>query len=156
MNASEMNARQAKKTGGSLLIASGLMLQGGCVVLMDPATDPASPVAARVEALVDANRTWPRWADFPRSTGTMPAPVEVAARVGTLRQDGETLTGEAARLQWTMDDPAAFEAEVARRMEAGASAPIDVRTPAEIEAFAEQTRQRGAAPPPVDRTRPPR
>jgi len=151
-----MNARRAKKIGGPLLAASGLAALGGCAVIMDPATEAASPVAPRIEALVAANRTYPRWSDFPRSTGVLPEPVEVAARVRSLQGDGDSLAAAAARIEWTMEDPVAFTAEVNRRLDAQAMAPATIQSQAEIEAFAEQLRRRGAAPPPIDRTRPPR
>jgi hypothetical protein len=35
-------------------------------------------------------------------------------------------------------------------------APASIQTEAEIEALAEQIRRRGAAPPPIDRSQPPR
>ena len=55
-----------------------------CVGVFDPETDPTSPVAPRVQALVDANREYPRWADFPKSPEPEPAPALIAARVATL------------------------------------------------------------------------
>jgi hypothetical protein len=151
-----MNAQHAKKIGGPVLVASWLAALGGCAVIMDPATEAASPVAPRIEALVDANRTYPRWADFPRSTGVLPEPIEVAARVGTLQGDGDSLAAAAARIEWMMEDPVAFTAEVNRRLDAQAMAPASIQTEAEIEALAEQIRRRGAAPPPIDRSQPPR
>ena len=64
-----------------------------CVGAFDPETDPTSPVAPRVQALVDANREYPRWADFPKSPEPEPAPALIAARVATL----ETTGGELAQ-----------------------------------------------------------
>jgi len=156
MNACKMNACQAKKIGGPLLVASWMTVLGGCTVIMDPATDAASPVAPRIEALVEANRTYPRWSDFPRSADALPEPVEVAARVRSLEADSDSLAAAAARIQWTMEDPVVFTAEVNRRLNARAMAPVTLQTAAEIEAFADQTRRRGTAPPAIDRARPPR
>ena len=85
-----MNACLAKKISGGLLLASILTGLGGCATAFDPQTDEASPVAPRVQALVDANRTYPRWEDFPRSTD--PAGEEVGTGpVGAipLRRAGE-------------------------------------------------------------------
>jgi hypothetical protein len=152
----EMNARQAKKIGGPSAVLAAVAALGGCAGTLDPSTDAASPIAPRVQALVDANRTYPRWADFPRSGEPLPEPVEVAARVGTLHASGDTLAAEAARIDWTLGDPAAFAAEVNSRIDAQVIAPVTVQTQAEIEAYAESIRRRGAAPPPVDRSQPPR
>lgn len=151
-----MNARLAKKISGGLLLASILTGLGGCATAFAPQTDEASPVAPRVQALVDANRTYPRWEDFPRSTDPLPEPVEVASRVNSLRSSGTDLAAEAARIDWQLGDPVAFAAEVNSRVDAQAIAPVTAETQAEVEAFAARTRQRGAAPPPVDRGPAPR
>lgn len=151
-----MNARRAKKIGGGLAIAMTVMGLGGCAGAFDPPTDAASPLASRVQALVDANREYPQWADFPRSTEPLPTPVEVAAQVRGLQGAGGDLAAEAARIEWTMTDPATFSAEVNSRIDAQQISPVTAETQAEVEAFARRTRQRGTAPPPVDRGPPPR
>lgn len=156
MNDPEMNARLMKKIVGSVVGLSGLAGLGACAVAFDPPTDPTSPVAPRVQALVDAHRVYPKWADFPRSTDPLPEPVEVAARVGTLRLGGELLAAEAARIEWTMTDPTTFSAEVNSRIDQQQISPVTAETQAEVEEFARRTRQRGTAPPPVDRGPPPR
>jgi hypothetical protein len=154
MNAPEMNARRAKKIGGSLLIASGLTVLAGCAKAPVAGPPALSPMTPRIAALVEANRVYPRWADFPRSTDPLPEPVEVAGRVATLRNASDGLAADAARIEWTLQDPATFVAEVNSRLDARATAPVTIQTPAEIEAFAEQARRRGAAPPPIDRSSP--
>lgn len=137
-----------------MLVASGLAVLSGCATA--PAAEPpaVSPMTPRIAALVDANRVYPRWADFPRSTAPLPEPVEVAGRVAILRNASAGLAADAARIEWTLQDPATFLAEVNSRMDPRAMAPLTLRTPAEIEAFAEQARRRGMAPPPIDRTPP--
>ena len=105
---------------------------------------------------MDANRTYPRWEDFRRSSEPLPEPVEVASRVNSLRGKGADLTAEAARLDWQTGDPVALAAEVTGRIDARAIAPATAETQAEVEAFAARTRQRGAAPPPIDRGPAPR
>ncbi|WP_396593340.1 hypothetical protein [Brevundimonas sp. R86498] len=137
-----------------MLVASWLIGSGGCASVPEAAPAAEAPIAPRIAALVEANRVYPRWADFPRATESLPEPAEVAARVGSLRGTGDSLASEAARIEWTLQDPATFVAEVNSRMDARAMAPLSVQTPEEIEAFAEQTRRRGAAPPPVDRSSP--
>lgn len=151
-----MNACRAKKIGGGLATVMVLAGLGGCAGAFNPPTDAASQVASRVQALVDANRTYPRWADFPRSTDPLPTPVEVAAQVQGLRGASGELAAEAARIEWTMSDPATFSAEVNRRIDAQQTSPVTAETQAEVEEFARRTRQRGTAPPPVDRGAAPR
>lgn len=146
-----MNASLGKKITrrAALLFATAGLT--GCVGSFDPVTDATSPVAPRVQALVDANRTYPRWENFPTSPRDLPAPVEVAARVNTLRATGGALAGEAARIEWTLGDPVAFEAEVNSRIDASRMAPVTARTAAEVEAYAAALRARAKAPPPIDR-----
>ena len=138
----------------SAVAAVGLAAAGltACAGAFDPRTDPSSPVAERVQALVDANREYPRWEDFPRSAEPPPAPAQIAVRVAALNQSGGALAEEAARIDWTLTgDPAAYAAEVQARVEAVEVAPATAETAAEIEEFARRTRERGRAPPPVDR-----
>lgn len=137
-----------------MLVASGLTVLAGCATAPVAGPQAVSPIAPRIAALVEANRVYPRWADFPRSTDPLPEPVEVAGRVATLRSASDGLAADAARIAWTVPDPAALAAEVNSRMDPRAMAPLTLQTPAEIEAFAEQTRRRGAAPPPIDRSPP--
>ena len=151
-----MNAHHAKKIVVGLAAVSILLGSGGCAGAFNPQTDAASPIAPRVQALVDANRAYPRWEDFPRSSEPLPQPVEVAARVSGLRSSGTDLAAEAARIDWQTGDPVAFAAEINSRVDAQAVAPVTAETQAEVEAFAARTRQRGAAPPPVDRGPAPR
>ena len=151
-----MNAHHAKKIVVGLAAVSILLGSGGCAGAFNPQTDAASPIAPRVQALVDANRAYPRWEDFPRSSEPLPQPVEVAARVSGLRSSGTDLAAEAARIDWQTGDPVAFAAEINSRVDAQQIAPVTAETQAEVEAFAARTRQRGAAPPPVDRGPAPR
>ena len=156
MTGPDMNARLVKKISGVLMAASAVAVLGGCASAFNPATDEASPIAPRVQALVDANRTDQRWEDFPRSNQPLPEPVEVAAPVGALQGAGTDLAAETARIDWQLGDPAAFAADVNSRIDAQAIDPVTAETQAEVEEFARRTRQRGTAPPPVDRGPPPR
>ena len=123
-----------------------------CVGAFDPETDPTSPVAPRVQALVDANREYPRWADFPKSPEPEPAPALIAARVATLETTGGELAQAAARIEWlSTGDATAFAESVRERVAAVQVAPVTEQTAAEIEEFVRRTRERGRAPPPVDR-----
>jgi hypothetical protein len=146
-----MNASRRKIAAAlSAVVACGGLT--ACVGSFDPATDATSPIAPRVQALVDANREYPRWADFPRSLEPLPEPVAIAAEVNTLRVTGGSLAGEVSRIDWqTTGDPAEFAAGVQARVDSVEVAPVTAETLAEIEDFVRRTRERGRAPPPVDR-----
>lgn len=146
-----MNAFLAKK---AILLAAPLfgLAAGGCIGAFDPATDPTSPLAPRVQALVDANRDYPRWEDFPAAPVDLPQPAQVAASVGALRTSSQELAREVSLIDWTLtEDPEAFAESIRRRIDATLVSPISARTAEEIEAFAAELRRRGAAPPPIDR-----
>ncbi len=131
-----------------ILAVAGL---GGCAAGFSPATDAASPLAPRVEALVAENREYPRWADFPRHAPDGLTPAAVAERAGGLRAESGALAEAVARIDWTLADPAGFEAETRERLRAGLPPPIVVMTPEEIEALGRRLRDRGRAPPPIRR-----
>ncbi|WP_298744420.1 hypothetical protein [uncultured Brevundimonas sp.] len=140
------------KFAAALTAAAAMAGLTACAGAFDPRTDPTSPVAPRVQALVDAHREYPRWADFPRSLEAEPEPAVIAARVATLDTAGGELADAAARIEWlTTGDPAAYAAAVQARVEAVQVAPVTAETAAEIEEFARSARERGRAPPPVDR-----
>jgi len=132
------------------IVASGGL--AACAGSFDPAMDARSPIAPRVQALVDANRVYPRWADFPRAAEPMPEPLVFAARVSSLRDTGGALAGEVSRIDWqTAGDPAVFAAEVQARIDSVQVAPVTGETLAEIDEFVRLTRERGRAPPPIER-----
>ena len=146
-----MNA-PIRKFAAALAAAVATAGLTACVGAFDPATDPTSPVAPRVQALVDANREYPRWEDFPKSLEPEPAPAVIAARVSGLNQTSGALAGEVARIEWTLnEDPAAFAAAVQARINSVEVAPVTQETAAEIEEFARRVRERGRAPPPIPR-----
>ncbi|MFN3667752.1 MAG: hypothetical protein ACK4VY_00420 [Brevundimonas sp.] len=131
------------------IVASGGLT--ACAAAFDPATNAASPVAPRIQALVDANRAYPDFADFPRRE-PVPEPIAIAAQVNTLRATSGALAGEVSRLDWqTTGDPEAYAAEVRARVDSVTVDPVTAQTQAEIEAFVQRSRERGRAPPPVDR-----
>lgn len=158
MSVTEMNALLLKKTGWTAawgMALSSAVALGGCVSAFEPKTDPTSPLAPRIQKLVDENRQYPRWADFPRTSTPLPAPAEIAAEVGRLESRNAALTAEMARIDWTLDsDPAAFVESINRRIDASQMSPQTLRTAEEVEAYAEELRRRAKAPPPIDRPRP--
>lgn len=142
-----MNAPLAKKMIVLAAVMPGLALMACAGGTGDA---PAAVLEPRIAALVAENRDYPRWAAFPAAT-PVPEPVEVAARVNTLRVSGAGLEGEAARIAWTLSDSDAFAREVAARVAAPPIAPETRAAQADIDAFAQRLRDRGRAPPPVDR-----
>ncbi len=148
-----MNVFLSKKT--ILLAMTGLLLAtGGCVGSFDPQTDATSPLAPRIQELVDANRDYPRWADFPAEPTDLPQPAQVAANVSALGVQSGALASQVAGIDWVLDsDPTAFVESINRRFDPARMAPIGAQTPEQVEAFAETLRRRAAAPPPIDRPR---
>lgn len=155
MTTPEMNARVMKKMMRPMFTAATVVGLAGslaaCAGSFNPETDASSPVAPRVQALVDANRVYPQWENFPRSSEPVPQPAQIAQQVNTLRATGGALAGEVSALQWQNGDSAAFEREVAARVAATPVAPDTARTAAEIEAYAQTLRNRAKAPPPIRR-----
>jgi hypothetical protein len=150
MTAGEMNA-PITKIAALLVAAAGIPGLGGCANAFNPRTDTTSPVAPRVQALVDANREYPRWEDFPRASAAIPAQ-QFAVQVNTLKVSGAALAGEVSRLQWSdTGDPAAYAAETRARVNAVPVAPVTAESLREIEEFTRRARERGRAPPPIDR-----
>ena len=146
-----MNAPN-RKIAAVLVTAAATAGLTACVGVFNPETDPTSPVAPRIQALVDANRDYPRWAEFPRSTEPPPEPALIASRVSALAMSGDQLTEAAARIEWlTTGDAVAFAEALKARVSAVTVAPVTQETAAEIEEFARRARERGRAPPPVPR-----
>jgi len=146
-----MNAPDRKIAATLIALAAGGSLSA-CAASFEPCSDGNSPVAPRVQALVEANREYPRWQDFPRSIEPVPAPIVIAAQVNTLRVSGGALAGEASRIDWqNSGDPVAFAAEVQARIDSISVAPSTAETRAEMEAYLRRARDRGRAPPPIQR-----
>ncbi|WP_392353783.1 hypothetical protein V8F63_14290 [Brevundimonas sp. LF-1] len=74
--------------------------------------------------------------------------------MGRLQGRSAALTAEMARIDWTLNsDPAAFLAEINRRLDASQMSPQTLKTAQEVEVYAEELRRRATAPPPIDRPR---
>ena len=123
----------------------------GCIGASASKTEAVSPLAPRIQELVDANRRYPRWEDFPAAPTDLPPVTQVASNVQRLQGDSATLTSEIARIDWTLGDAEALAAETRAAVNAVPVSPDAVRTQADIEAFAQNLRDRAKAPPPLDR-----
>lgn len=145
-----MNAPLSKKM---ILIAAVAITttMGACSSGLSAKTDAASPLAPRVQELVDANRHYPRWEDFPAAPAALPDVRQVAANAQRLQADNAALNGEIARIDWTLNDPEALAAQINAKVASVPVSPDAARTQAEIEAFAQSLRDRAKAPPPLDR-----
>lgn len=149
-----MNAPHAKKTrpfAAGLLAFAVAGVLGGCADRFADRTEQASPLAPRIQALVDANRRYPRWEDFPPAPTGLPEPTQVAANVQGLSSQGGALAEETARIDWTLGDAETLAAETRAQVGDVPVSPDSARTAAEIEALARDLRERAKAPPPIDR-----
>ncbi|MFC0632726.1 hypothetical protein [Brevundimonas balnearis] len=144
-----MNARTVK-FGIGLLAAATL---GACASAVAPSSEGSAPpqLSARVQALVDANRSYPRWADFPPAPTGLPSDVEIAAAVASQRAEQAALTRDVAAIDWSLEDPEAFAAATRERVDQTRVAPITQQTRETLDAWAEALRERGRAPPPIRR-----
>lgn len=152
MTAADMNAHRAKKLGGLIMAVWPL---SACALGFDPNFDQTSPLAPEAAAALVANRAYPRWRDFPAAPQDVPTPEQVGGRVASLGAASGALTGEVARINWTLrGDPEAYAARARAQVQALPVSPDAQRTQAGIEAFAQALRDRAKAPPPVDRRAP--
>lgn len=140
-----------RKNAALCVVLSGTALLSACAGAQAARTDAASPIAPQVQAMVEANREYPRWEDFPKAAPA-PEPAQIATQVNTLRVSSGALAGEVSRLEWlTSGDAEAFTQSVRARIAATRVDPASAETQAEIEARLRAARERGRAPPPVDR-----
>lgn len=144
-----MNARTVK-FGIGLLVAATL---GGCASAVAPSSEGSAPpeLSVRVQGLVDANRGYPRWADFPPAPTGLPSDAEIAAAVASTTAEQGALAVEVAAIDWSLDDPAGFAAATRERVDQSKVAPITQQTRETLDAWAEALRERGRAPPPIRR-----
>jgi len=73
MTGLKMNA-SAMKNAARAAVMGGLLLSGACAAPFQAAMDPQAPLSDRIQHLVDVNRAYPRWADFPAAPTDVPAP----------------------------------------------------------------------------------
>jgi hypothetical protein len=150
MTGLKMNASAMKNTALAAVMG-GLLLTGACAAPFQTAIDPQTPLSDRIQGLVDANRDYPRWADFPAPPTDVPQPAVIATRVAGLDQTGQAVSQSAAAIEWTFaDDPGAWAGSVRDRVEGARMSRGTARTAAEVEAFARALRERAEPPPPSD------
>ena len=147
MTGLKMNASAMKILAISAVCAS----LAACGSRFAAETEATSLLSGRIQGLVDANREYPRWADFPAMPTDVPQPEAVAAQVAGLDRTGEALDQSVAAIDWTLTgDPNAWASGVRSRVEGARMSVGTARTAAEIEAFARSLRERSEPPPPID------
>jgi hypothetical protein len=150
MTGPEMNARAMKKTGGPV-VAAALIALGGCTTALDVAESADPEESARIAQIVELNRAYPRWEDFPQTGTDAPSVDQIRADVGALRSDAAALNAQTAAMPTLMSDPTAFEAGVRERVMSVPISPDTQRTREQIDAFAQDLRDRARAPAPIPR-----
>lgn len=144
-----MNARVAK------ILVTAIAAAASVAACASRPGDAVSAPDARVSGIVEANRTYPRWRDFPGVPAPLPADATLAA-AGTRLDAGRTaLARDAAAIDWTLSDPDAFAAVTRSRVDATGAMAVTQETAESLEVFAESLRERGRAPPPISRPRQP-
>ena len=147
MTGLKMNA-SAMKILAITAVCTGL---AACGSRFAAETEATSLLSGRIQGLVDANREYPRWADFPAMPTDVPQPEAIAAQVAGLDRTGQALDQSVAAIDWTLtEDPNAWAAGVRSRVEGARMSVGTARTAAEIEAFAQSLRERSEPPPPID------
>ena len=147
MTGLKMNA-SAMKILAITAVCAGL---AACGSRFAAETEATSPLSGRIQGLVDANREYPRWADFPAMPTDVPQPEAIAAQVAGLDRTGQALDQSVAAIDWNLtEDPNAWAAGVRSRVEGARMSVGTARTAAEIEAFAQSLRERSEPPPPID------
>ena len=154
MTGPEMNGHLTKKISlrwaGILVPVSALSLCA-CASAFDSSGGPPE-AQVQVQVHADANRSYPRWVDFPRPGSDVPEPASIAGQVGTLQASDRRLREDVAEIDWALGDPAAFERDVRTRLSQIRLSTEAPPSDAEIEALAERLRLRAKAPPPIGRT----
>ncbi|MBU2168405.1 MAG: hypothetical protein KKF88_11265 [Alphaproteobacteria bacterium] len=151
MTVPEMNAQRTKKW---TVVGLGTVLAAGAVSCASPdpvADTTVAPLPPRVVALVDENRRYPEWRNFPRQGTAPPDATAVSVRVEALNTASAATAADVAAIDWTLEDPEGFARRIAEDIASRPIAPATAQTRAEVEAFAEGLRDRGRAPPPVPR-----
>ena len=150
-----MNVIVGKKIGLAATVLAPLLFSA-CASAPAAKDEAVSPLAPAIQELVDANRRYPRWEDFPAAPVDVPSSHAIAGQVAALQGQSTALTQQTAAIEWTLQDPGGFAQSVRSRVEASRPSATTVETQADVEAFAQRLRDRAAAPPPVDRfSRPP-
>jgi hypothetical protein len=132
-----------------LACVCGAALLAGCSSFNPFATagvDPASPVAADVERMAHADKSFPTFADIPKAPADQRPVGQWGGEADQLELAGAKLTRETAPGTWTLDGTEVFAAR--SRGQAGPALEGDASSTAATEAFARQIRERATPPPP--------
>lgn len=134
-------------------VAGAICALGGCATYdpFNPATDPSSPAASRVETLARADQTYPRWEDFPAAPQNVPSAGDIRTQVVNLEASELRLNREISAIQWTLtqDDLEPWAGRTRNRVDPRLSRPVDPNELADALAWAERIRARATPPPPI-------
>jgi len=126
----------------------------GCMAY-DPfsqAIDPNSAAAQRVAELARADRTYPRWRDFPAAPQNVPTETDIRNRVLGLEASEMQLNREIAAIDWTLTqaDGDPWAGRTRNRLNPQLARPADPNAIPDALAWAERERQRAVPPPPIN------
>lgn len=138
-------------------LAAAVVLVGttsGCMAY-DPFNrdiDPNSAAAQRVAELARADRTYPRWSQFPAAPQNVPTDTDIRNQVLGLEAAELQLNREVSAIDWTLDesDGAPWASRTLNRIDPRLSRPADPQAVQEALAWAERMRERSVAPPPIN------
>lgn len=135
-----------------LALAAAAAGLSACATSLDPfarETDPASPAAAEVERMVEAQREYPRWSRFPATPQNVPPASDFAVQVASLQTSQDDLIASASRIEWYLKgDTRAWSQSVRAEIDPQYARPAPPNAAAEAEAWARALREK-AVPPPV-------
>lgn len=109
----------------------------------------SSNLPADQQSIVDANRQYPTFREFPQATGPFDPARDVAMPVAALNSGRQALGESIAALSWDAADAAALAGIVRARLRAAGAPPEPVVSQEALQESLARARQRGAAPPPV-------
>ena len=123
---------------------------GACTSLASTRT-PQAPLAQEQQAIVEANRGYPSFADFPQGLEPVPGDAVIKQEVAALSAEQAELAQAAAELGWQTAEPMILARELADRIQRAGAAPEAVDSQEAVRDFLRRARERGQAPAPVDR-----
>ncbi|HCF23955.1 MAG TPA: hypothetical protein DER67_00110 [Novosphingobium sp.] len=107
--------------------------------------------AAHTTASVSPQLSYPSFRDFPAITEPAPDDAVIFGEVSALTSDRNALAADVAAIEWQAVDAGTLQQEIEAHVRAVGTAPEAVSSQAAISEFLTRARERGHAPPPVDR-----
>lgn len=152
-----MNMPTSQKVSGLLragvlpFLALWLSLALAACSSLAPPSVTSIPLPAQQQAMIDANRAYPSFSAFPRTDEPVPSDADIRQKVTTLETWQTQLVQAVAAIDWQTADPATLGPMLAARVAALGRPPEPVTSPQAMQQALDRARERGRAPPPVDR-----